>query len=178
MHALFVFSSIEPYPPVAIAILFYLEFVQWNIPHFSYCWMPSPLQAHWERWRHICLLQLACLFTVHVGECSSPLWWRFPYNNHCYKLSPLQGWWMEPPLLLSPACLFTVCVRECPSPTLPSSRHPASLLCVFFFFQLFVYYSLDGGQSVQGAMLICPREYRVLLICSPGGLPSRVEAGI
>jgi hypothetical protein len=113
----------------------------WNMPHFSWRWKPSPLQAHWGRWHHTHLLWPACLFTIHV--------------------------------------------RECPSSSLRSTGHPVFfVMCLVFFFQLLVYYSifflfsLGRGQSVQGAMLICPREYHVLLICSPGGLPSRVGAGV
>jgi hypothetical protein len=33
----------------------------WSVPHFSRCYKPSPLQAHWGRWRHSCLLQSAYL---------------------------------------------------------------------------------------------------------------------
>jgi hypothetical protein len=47
----------------------------------------------------------------------------------------------------------------------------AYLLFSFFSF------SLGEGQSIQGAMLICPREYHIPLICSPGGLPSSLGAG-
>jgi hypothetical protein len=95
-HAPFVFSSIQPYPHVAIAVLFYLEFT---------------------------------------------------WGGALPPLSGAQG-------------------------ALPS-------------FQLLVYYTVfffsffpGQGQSVQGAMLICPREYRVLLICSPGGLLSRLGASV
>jgi hypothetical protein len=107
----------------------------WSVPHFSLCWMPSPL--HWGRWHHTRLLQLPCLFIVGV--------------------------------------------RECPSPEL---RESCPLCYVSFFFsclfiiQVFFLFSLDRGQSFQGAMLICPMEYRMPLICSPGCLPSRVGAGI
>jgi hypothetical protein len=46
--------------------------VWWSMPHFSHCWTPSSLHAHWGRWLHSCLLQTACLFTVWVGECLCP----------------------------------------------------------------------------------------------------------
>jgi hypothetical protein len=94
-----------------------------------------------------------------------------------------------PPLLPSLAvCLFTVCMRECPSPNLWSSGCPTSLLCVFFFFQLLVYYSvcfssLGWGSVCPGGYAYlaqgCLWEYRVLL-SSPGGLllPSRTGAGV
>jgi hypothetical protein len=54
----------------------------WNMPHFSSCWKPSPLQAHWGRRHHSCLLWPACLFTVHVRECPSPI----PRNSGCPTL--------------------------------------------------------------------------------------------
>jgi hypothetical protein len=93
------------------------------------------------------------------------------------------------PLLPSLAGLFIYSSREGvpPTPALRSSGCPALFAVCLFFFQLLAYYSvfffissLGGGQSVQAAMLICPREYHMLLICSPGGLllPSRLGAGV
>jgi hypothetical protein len=133
--------------------------LQWSMPHFSCCWMPSPLQAHWGRRCHTCLFQPACLFTLHVGKClSSLLQWSFPHDSHCYKLSLLQGCWVGLPLLPSlAACLFTVHVRECPSPTLWSSGRPTLFaMCLFFFFCLsclFVFSFFPGQGSV------CPGAY-------------------
>jgi hypothetical protein len=54
-HAPFVSSSIQPYPPVAIAVLFYLEFawggglppLQWSLPHDSSCSKLSLLLGCW-----------------------------------------------------------------------------------------------------------------------------------
>jgi hypothetical protein len=51
-------------------------------------------------------------------------------------------------------------VRDFPSPTFGAQGAPPSLLCVFFV--VFAYYSvplfsLGGGRSVQGVMLIWPR---------------------
>jgi hypothetical protein len=158
--------------------------LQWSVPHFNHCWTPSPLQAHWERWCHTCLLWPACLFTVHMGEFPFPPRWSFPHNNHCYKLSSPQVCWAGVPLLPSLASLFIYSSHgECPSPSLLSSGHPVLFaMCLFFFsclfFSFFFLFSLGGGQSVQEAMLICPREYCMPLICSPGGLPSRVGAGV
>jgi hypothetical protein len=188
MHAHFVFSSIQFYPPVAIAVLFYLQFTWGSAPfplsdgacHSSAAvGRLTPLQAHWGMWCHTCLLWPACLFTVHVGGCPSPLRWSF-LTTAAVTSSPhskVSG--RGPPFLPSLACLFTVCLREYPSPPLWSSGHPALFaMCLFCFFQLLIYYSvfflfsLGKGQSVQGAMLICPRKYHVLLICSPGGLPT------
>jgi hypothetical protein len=55
LHPHFVFSSIQPYPPVAITVFFLLFRVHmgmclfptlwWSMPHFSCCYKPSPLQA-------------------------------------------------------------------------------------------------------------------------------------
>jgi hypothetical protein len=92
-----------------------------------------------------------------------------------------------PPLLPSPSDLFIYSLCGVPFPHSPELRVPCPLCYVVFFFQLLVYYSvfkkifsLGGGQSVQGAKLICPRVYHMLLICSPGilHLPSRLGAGI
>jgi hypothetical protein len=64
------------------------------------------------------------------------------------------------PLLPSPAGLFIYSsVGDCPSSPFGAQGSPPSLLCVFF---VVVYYSvsrfsLDGGRSLQGAMLIWPR---------------------
>jgi hypothetical protein len=79
MHAPFVFSSIQPYPPVAIASFFKFRIcvgrcpyptLLWSVPHFSHCYQPSPLQAHWGRWCYSCLPRPACLFTARVGNAS------------------------------------------------------------------------------------------------------------
>jgi hypothetical protein len=153
--------------------------LQLSVPYFSQCWIPSPLQAHWGRWHHTHLLRLACLFIVHVGSASPTSGGAFLMiaNVASFPCSKVAGWGLQ--LLPSLACLFTVCLREYPSPPLWSSGHPALFaMCLFCFFQLLIYYSvfflfsLGKGQSVQGAMLICPRKYHVLLICSPGGLPT------
>jgi hypothetical protein len=73
MLAPFVFSSIQPYLPVEIAGV--PSLLSCGVCHFSCCWMPSPLQAHWGRWCHTCLLWPVCFFTVHVSECPSPTLW-------------------------------------------------------------------------------------------------------
>jgi hypothetical protein len=157
----------------------------WRVPHFCHCWTPSPLQAHWGRWRHTHLLWLACLFTVCMKEhLFSPSGGAFHTTATVtsFPHSKVAGW--TPPLLPSQACLFIIHVKECPSLSLQSSGHPTLFVaCVFFFscffiIQFFFLFSLGWGQSVQGAMLICPREYRMPSICSPGGLLSRVGAGV
>jgi hypothetical protein len=117
--------------------------------------------------------------------CPLPLPPPPPYQAET-NLPKVAGWGRHSCLLWL-ACLFTVLVRLRPSPSFWSSGPPTLFaMCPIFFFQLLVYcsvfflFSLGGSQSVQGAMLICPREYLVPLICSPGGLclPSRLGAGI
>jgi hypothetical protein len=49
--------------------------LQWSMPHFSHCWMPSSLQAHWGKWCHTCLLWPACLFKVCLRDCPFPTLW-------------------------------------------------------------------------------------------------------
>jgi hypothetical protein len=137
----------------------------WILPQFSLCWMPSPLQAHWGRWCHTHLLWMACLFTVYVGKCPyPPLWWSFPPTSTVtsFSHSKVAGWVLQ--LLSSPVILFIYSSHEgVPSPTLQSSGHPALFaVCLFFFNCLFIiqfgfFLSPGRGQSVQGAMLICPR---------------------
>jgi hypothetical protein len=201
------------------------------MPHFSRCWRPSPLQAHWGSWLHSHLLWPACLFTVRMGECPfPPLHWSFPHDSHCYKLSPLQVCWVgvsapafsgqlvylqfvwgiaPPPSLVEPSTgqpllqafptsrllgrVATPAFSDwlvylqfvwgsAPPPFSRAQGTPPSLICVFFFsaacllFRVFFLFSLGRGQSVQGAMLICSREYRVPLICSPGGLQRHIPS--
>jgi hypothetical protein len=103
MHAPFVFSSVQPYPPVAIAVLFQLE--------FSYGCPPPPLSGGacptlaavgrlplpkhtggggatptFSAW--LVYLQLAW------RSAPPPLQWSFSHDSHCYKLSLLQGCWV------------------------------------------------------------------------------------
>jgi hypothetical protein len=62
--------------------------------------------------------------------------------------------------LLQPGLFIYSSVRDSPPHLFSAQGAPPSLLCVFFV--VIAYYSvslfsLDGGQSVQGAMLIWPR---------------------
>jgi hypothetical protein len=83
-------------------------------------------------------------------------------HHHFYKLSHSKVAGRVLPLLPSPASLFIYSsVRDCPTHTFQHSGHPALfamclllLLFIQFFFSLF---SLGGGRSVQGTMLIWPR---------------------
>jgi hypothetical protein len=128
-----------------------------------------------------------CLFTVHVGSGPSPL------SCGVFLPPPLlqaflilvAGW--VPLLLPSPTGLFIYSsMRDCPSSPLRHSGHLPSLLHVFFV--VVVYYSvplfsLGGGQSVQGAMLIWPRVVCRSTTCFLAHLvvcvfPSHLGAGV
>jgi hypothetical protein len=86
------------------------------------------------------------------------------FSSHChfYKLSHAKVAGQVLPLLPSLASLFIYSsVRDCPYPPLRCSRHPA-LFATCLFWLLFIQFvlslfSLSGGQSVQGAMLIWPK---------------------
>jgi hypothetical protein len=117
-----------------------------------------------------------------MGKCPSP---HMTTTVTSFSHSKVAGW--VPPLLPSLASLFICSSHErVPLPHSLELRESHPLYYMSLFFQLLVYYSacffssLGRGQSVQGAMLICPREYHVLLICSPCGLclPSSIGAGI
>jgi hypothetical protein len=111
-----------------------------------------------------CSCRLVCLFTVHVGGGSSPL------SCGVFLLLPLSQAFLllvagcTPPLLPEPlwpgpACLFTV-PGGIPLPTLWSSGHPTLFTtCLYCSYCLLLssLFSLGGGRSVQGAMLIWPR---------------------
>jgi hypothetical protein len=105
----------------------------WSMPHFSHCYKPSPLQAHWGRRCHIHLLWPAYLQCTR--EClSPPLQWSFHTTSAVtnFPLSKVAG--QVPPLLPSPAGLFIYSsCGECPSPVLWSSGHPTLFaMCLFF----------------------------------------------
>jgi hypothetical protein len=174
MHALFVFSSIQPYLPAAIAVFFYLEGTWGCAP------LPLSIGACYT------LATIGSLsFSKHTGgggaspasssQCVylqfawgvplPPLWWSVPHFSHCYKLSPLQGCWVGAPLLPSLAGLFIYSSREgVPLPhSMELGRPTLFAMCLFFFFFLTacllfsLFFPLGGSQSVHGAMLICPR---------------------
>jgi hypothetical protein len=88
-------------------------------------------------------------FTWEVPLPHSPV--ELSSHGHFYKLShsKVAGW--GPPLLpCPPACLFTV----------PWGNPALFATCLFFcclLFSFFSLFSLSGGQSVQGAMLMWSR---------------------
>jgi hypothetical protein len=193
MHAPFVCSSIQPYSPVAIEVLFYLVFI-WGGASPPLCGGAchtlgavrrlllskhtggggaTPVFSGW-------LVYLQFMW----GSTPPPSLVELSSRQPLYKLSPLQGCWRVLPLLPSLTCLFIYSLREgVPLPLSPELRVPHSLCYVSFFSScLFIiqFFSLDWFLSVQWAMLICLREYCVPLICSPRGLllSSRVGAGV
>jgi hypothetical protein len=151
-----VFSSIQPYPPVAIAVLFYLEFM-WGCAssplsggacHTLATVGHLPLSMHTGGGGSTpASPDSLFIYSLGGGVPLSPLWWSFPHDSHCYKFSPLQvsatpsGGGCHS-YLIWPAYLFTVCVREVPLPHCPELRASYPLCYMsFFFFQLLVYYS-------------------------------------
>jgi hypothetical protein len=102
------------------------------------------------------------------GEALLPLQWSFPHDSHCCKL-PLSKVAGRVLLLLpSLASLFIYSLLEgLPLPHSPEFWASCPLCYMFFFFfsaacllfslVFFSFFPLCGGQSVQGAMLICPR---------------------
>jgi hypothetical protein len=127
----------------------------------SHCYKLSPFQAHWGGDTapafsgHCVHLQ----FTWEVGLVPSPVEFS---SYHCfYKLSC--SWFLGLcccSCLLQPGLFIYSSMRDSPSPPFSIQASPPSLLCVLFFLVLiiqFLFFSLGGGQSVQGAMLICPR---------------------
>jgi hypothetical protein len=100
-----------------------------------------------------------CLFTVHVGSRFSPL------SCGVFLLPPLSQAFLllvaghGPPLLPSVARPGQFC-EGFPSPTSAlSAPHPLCYMSLLFLLLItqFLFFSLGGGWSVQGAMLIWPR---------------------
>jgi hypothetical protein len=95
-------------------------------------------------------------FTWEVGLPPSPV--EFSSHRHFYKLS--RSWLLgmcHCSCLLQPACC-----EGFPLPFLQCSGHPAlfatCLFCCYcLLFRFFFFFTLGGGRSVQGAMLIWPR---------------------
>jgi hypothetical protein len=130
-------------------------------PVQSCCYKLSPFQAHWGRWHCTCFLRPACLFTSHMGSGSS----SSPPTT-TFTSFPASGCWAHTaaPALSSQAQLFYLQFREgFPSPLLWRSVSPTlfpmCFYCSYCLLLSFSFFSLDGGQSVQGAMLIWPRVF-------------------
>jgi hypothetical protein len=128
----------------------------------SHCYKLSPFQAHWGMWCYTRILWLACLFTVHMGRCTSPSPVEFSFHRHFYKLS--LSWLLGVccrSCLLRLACLFTVPWGISPPPLQCSGHSALFATCLFccrcLLFSFFSLFSLGRGWSVLGAMLILSR---------------------
>jgi hypothetical protein len=93
-----------------------------------------------------------------VGLHPSPV--EFSSHSQFYKLS--HSWLLgmcRRSCILQPACLFTVLWGISPPPLFSAQGTPSSLLHVYFVIAYYSVslFSLCGGWSVQGAMLIWPR---------------------
>jgi hypothetical protein len=108
--------------------------LSWSVPHFSHCWMPSPLQAHRGRCCHTHLLLLA-IYSSHervflpLSLVDFSTWQPVTSLPH----SKVAG--LGLPLLSSFAGLFIYSLRE--GVLLPHSlelRAPHPLCFVSFFF--------------------------------------------
>jgi hypothetical protein len=100
-------------------------------------------------------------FMWEVGLPTSPV--EFSSHRHFYKLSHcwLLGVCCCSCLLWSGLFIYSS-VRDSPPPLFGAQGIPPSLLHVFLLLLLllitqFLFFSLGGGQSVQGAMLMWPR---------------------
>jgi hypothetical protein len=115
---------------------FHLEFTWGTAPpplsggaatHFSCCWKPSSLQAHWGRWCHPHPLRLLFIYSS-CGEVLPPSPVELSSHSHCYKISPLQGCWPGAP---------TPAFSERPSP-LSGAQCACPFCYVFLFSCLFI----------------------------------------
>jgi hypothetical protein len=152
----------------------------------SLCYKLSPFQALGEVTLH--LLSQAGVFTY--SSCGR---WVFPAllcsfpPTATFTSFPAPGCWAVLPLLPSPAGLFIYSsMRDFPSPPLRCSGRPALFaMCLFCCYCLlfWVFFSLGGGRSVQGAMLIWPRVVCGSTTCRLAHLvvcvfPSHLDSGI
>jgi hypothetical protein len=110
-------------------------------------------------------LSQACVFisTSHGKWVFLPLLWSFPPTATFTSFNAPDCWaCAATPAFSGLACLFTILWVISPPPLFGAQGTPPSLLCVFFccyclLFSFFLFFSLGGGWSVQGAMLIWPR---------------------
>jgi hypothetical protein len=112
------------------------------------------------------------------------LLWSFPPTT-TFTSFPAPGCWA---CAAAPAFSSRLVVRDFPSP--PSALRAPRPLCYVSFFVVIAYYSgffslfsLGGGRSVQGAMLIWPRIVCGSTMCCLAQLvvcvfPSRLGAGV
>jgi hypothetical protein len=181
MHAPFVCSSIQPYSPVAIEVLFYLVFM-WGGASPPLCGGAchtlgavrrlllskhtggggaTPVFSGW-------LVYLQFMW----GSTPPPSLVELSSRQPLYKLSPLQGCWRVLPLLPSLTCLFIYSLREgVPLPLSPELRVPHSLCYVSFFSScLFIIQFF-----FPGLVSVCPVGYADLsqgVLCATNLLTS------
>jgi hypothetical protein len=205
-QALFVQSSpvceplLQPFPfpstlgevtlhPLSQACMFiYSSHGKWAFPSLLWCFPPTttftsfPTPCCWA-----CattpafsgqLVYLQLMWEVGLP----PLPWSFP-PTAAFKSLPAPDCWE---CAAAPA-FFSQLVRDFPSPALWGSGHPALFaMCLYCSYCLLLccsvsLFSLGEGQSVQGAMLIWPRDVCVITTYSLAHLvrifPSRLAAG-
>jgi hypothetical protein len=135
-------------------------FTQRSSGHDSYCYELSPFQAHWVRWHCTSFLRLACLFTAHVGSGSSPLSCGVFLPLPHLQAFPLLIAGCVPPFLPSLAWLVYLEFCEWSPPASLELRVPHPLchmsLLLLLLITQFLFFSLCGGWSVEGPMLIWP----------------------
>jgi hypothetical protein len=117
----------------------------------------------------------ACMFVYssHGKWVFPPLLWIFPPSATLTSF-PAPGCWLHAPAPTRaspacPACLFTVPGRiPFPQSSALSVPHPLSCVSLLFLLLIsqFLFFSLGGGQSVHGAMLLWPR-----LVCGSTMVP-------
>jgi hypothetical protein len=134
MPSHFLFSSVWPYHPVAIAVLVYLQFTgKVLLPHspVERASHQSLLEAFPSRsklggWRYTRLLQQPYLFTFCLGKCPSPIFWQsMPHG-------------------------------EAPLPLTLELRVPCPLCCVSFFSVACLLFSFVCGFFFVGQGSVCP----------------------
>jgi hypothetical protein len=114
-----------------------------------------------------------CVYLQFTWEVFPPLLWSFPPTT-TFTSFPTPGCWV---CAAAPAFSSRLVVRDFPSP--PSALGVLCPLCYVSFLlllliiQFFFLFSLGGGWSVQGAMLLWPRVvcgFYHMLLSSPCGL--------
>jgi hypothetical protein len=188
-------GEVALHPPSPASVFIYSSHGKWVFPPLQWSFPPTstftsfPTPGCWAGASTPAFSgQFVYLqFTEEVSLPFSPV--EFSLYRHFYKLSRSNVAGRGPPLLPFPASLFFYSsVRDFPSPPLQHSGHPAlfatCLFCCCLLFSLFFsLFSLGGGWSVQGVMLIWPRAVCGSTKCRLAHLvvcifPSSLEAGI
>jgi hypothetical protein len=132
----------------------------------SLCYKLSPFQALGEVTLHP--LSQACMFiySSHGKWVFPPPLWSFP-PTATFTSFPAPGCWAcNAAPSFSGRLVYLQFWEGFPSPALQCSGCPTLFPCVSLLFLLlitqFLFFSLGGGWSVQGAMLIWPRVVGVL----------------